>query len=760
MAFFSVIICQYGNLHSHVSIRCSIQAPFMKGVSIRPLFIIIVAVLLIVSLIMFQNLNNYMQEVLMIRHSNRVIRNTQQVLSTIKDAEIGHRGFQLTSDTLYLEHYYSALSLLPARVKALDSLVMGNKIHEENVDSLEVLIKNQFLIISNILSITTQRTLRVNQQELDLLARGKENMNSIRKVVKNILDEEQRLFDIRSKTENSFKAIAPITLLLYTLLALTGVTFLFIKVLRGLSKHEVVENSLKENLKKLQKEIGVREFAQKTIRNIINNSLFEIMAFKSIRNPTGKIEDFEWILANDKSTRASNMLEHELIGNKLSELMPIMKDDLFHVFVTVVDTGVSEQFEKKLTSRGTSKWFYITVVKLEDGFVVTFSNITSQKLQMGLIEEHKVILDEAESLAQMGSWKWTIANDQLVWSHGLYKILSKNPGRAISWNSFLENVVAEDVHIVQHCLDKLKSNENSSLIEYRIIKNNRIHYLSLTAKRPTSLGLDILGAVADITERKDYEKQLEKNNKELKRSNEDLEEFAYVASHDLQEPLRKIRAFGDKLVSQYPTELGTEGSDYILRMQSASSRMQSLIQDLLSFATLSRGALDFELLDMHSMLGDVLEDIDLQVRRGEATVEIGVIPSVFGDKVQIRRLFQNLIANAIKFQKPTEKPFVKIQGKVMMESEIFKELDISLPKGTYVSISVKDNGIGFDKKYEEKIFNIFQRLHGRTAYAGTGIGLAICRKIMTNHKGCITAKSVENVGSEFIIIFQKNLLMI
>jgi light-regulated signal transduction histidine kinase (bacteriophytochrome) len=294
-----------------------------------------------------------------------------------------------------------------------------------------------------------------------------------------------------------------------------------------------------------------------------------------------------------------------------------------------------------------------------------------------------------------------------------------------------------------------------STVEYRIDLDGVIKFLSLTAKpRETNVkaGIVILGTVIDVTDQKMYETQLEQYTADLKRSNEDLEQFAYVASHDLQEPLRKIRAFGDRLSSRYKKQLDGQGEDYIMRMQSASSRMQILIEDLLAFSRVSRSSEVFKPLDMDIVMQEIFEDLDIQIKRERAQMKLDKLPSITGDKMQIKRLFQNLINNAIKFHKPNDLPIVEVTGKVVKAQGIKRELGVTLPDIRYVMITVKDNGIGFDEKFSEKIFNIFQRLHGRAEYEGTGIGLAICRKIVSNHKGFIAARSKENIGSEFIVI--------
>ena len=699
-----------------------------------------------------------MEEVRLIRKSNRIMETSQLVLSTIKDAEIGHRGFQLTRDTIYLKPYFSATKLLPNQLKILDELITGNTIQHKNADSLNILIKNQFLIISSILANAQRSTLYMDRFESVLLARGRDNMEAIREVVKSIVNNEQKVFKTRIDSESDYKVWTPLALLVYTFIALVAVIILFTRIMKALKKSEIAEKLLSENVKELKTEIGIRKFAQMTIKNILDNSLVGIMAFKSIRNEAGVIEDFEWVLANDISAKSTSISEQELIGKRLIQVAPEVENDLFKVYKDVVETGVSKQFEKEFRDHDDSKWYYITVVKLEDGFVVTFSDITTQKLQLALIEEREILLKEAESLAQMGSWKWAENSNLLVWSDGLYKVFGKNNNDTITWNSFLENVYPEDRLLLEDFFYEVKTKKHGSSIDYRIINDNHVHYLSLTVKPQNILNIDILGAVVDITERKGYEKQLEQYNQELKRSNEDLEQFAYVASHDLQEPLRKIRAFGDRLSAKFSEQLGGQGADYILRMQSAAARMQALIEDLLSFSRVSRQEAEYKLLDPTTILKEVWDDLEAQVKRENASIGIGIIPPFYGDRSQIKRLFQNLITNAIKFHKTDIKPVIEVRGSVMSQTEIASELGISLPNERYVRVSVKDNGIGFDKQYTEKIFNIFQRLNGRTAYEGTGIGLAICRKIIANHNGYITAKSKEGIGSEFIVILQRDLI--
>jgi PAS domain S-box-containing protein len=254
----------------------------------------------------------------------------------------------------------------------------------------------------------------------------------------------------------------------------------------------------------------------------------------------------------------------------------------------------------------------------------------------------------------------------------------------------------------------------------------------------------------DITDIKKAQQSLEIKVSELNRSNSELEQFAYVASHDLQEPLRKIRAFGDRLQSKYSSQLPVEGIDYINRMQNASERMQTLIDDLLTFSRISRPTEEFKEVNLTDIIKGVLSDLEFTIEQKNARVTVAgnitfrVIPS------QMRQLFQNLISNSLKFTKDGIKPEVnisisKINGDVYLNSEI------NLGNKEYCHIELRDNGIGFNNEYAEKIFTLFQRLHTRNEYEGTGIGLAVCKKIVENHNGLIEAKGTEGAGALFNI---------
>ncbi|OIN61037.1 sensor histidine kinase [Arsenicibacter rosenii] len=248
-----------------------------------------------------------------------------------------------------------------------------------------------------------------------------------------------------------------------------------------------------------------------------------------------------------------------------------------------------------------------------------------------------------------------------------------------------------------------------------------------------------------------YQLQLEQTIRDLHRSNDDLMHFAYVASHDLQEPLRKVQTFGDVLMTQYAPALDEYGVDVVRRMQAAARRMQNLIQDLLTYSRLTPKQHDFKRIDLNKLVHSVLDDLEMMPRFSETTFEVGTLPVVFGHPVQLGQLFQNLIANALKFAGKDKPPVIHIKSRPADPER--DQLAADHTPGQWFAIDFSDNGIGFDEQYLERIFQLFQRLHGANQYAGTGMGLAICKKVVELHGGTITARSQPGQGATFTACF-------
>ncbi|MBL3657583.1 CHASE3 domain-containing protein [Fulvivirga sediminis] len=378
------------------------------------------------------------------------------------------------------------------------------------------------------------------------------------------------------------------------------------------------------------------------------------------------------------------------------------------------------------------------------------------------LEKNNKILASAEDIANMGSWEWYLPKNLVKWSSGVYKIYDKPNTFTPTYESFFVNHIhPDDLERVTNEIDRARAEVTGYDIVFRLIVNEGMikHIRALATYELDELGrLETLyGAIQDITQQKNFEQNLLIKNEELQKSNENLEQFAYVASHDLQEPLRKIRAFGDRLVSKYEQELGEKGADYISRMQNAAARMQSLIDDLLKYSRVARNQDPFKPIELNELIEEVKGDLETRILETNATVEVGQLPKIDGDSLQLRQLFQNLMSNALKFIPSERIPVIKVSSSLLAGAQVQKKYNFNVNSSKqFVEIQISDNGIGFDKKYSERIFNIFERLHGRNEFQGTGIGLAICLKVVQNHNGLISADSVEGEGATFTIVLPLN----
>jgi light-regulated signal transduction histidine kinase (bacteriophytochrome) len=283
------------------------------------------------------------------------------------------------------------------------------------------------------------------------------------------------------------------------------------------------------------------------------------------------------------------------------------------------------------------------------------------------------------------------------------------------------------------------------------------HYIGETVDvwaniRITRIGDEILGTFTDITQIKTLQLQLEQNIEELKRSNVYLGEFAHAASHDLKEPIRKIHTFAERLHSSLHDRMNEVEASVFERMQMAAKRMNLLVEDLLTYSHVSETPLQMEEVDMNEKFRIVLSDLEVQIEEKKAVIHIGQLPTVKGYRRQLQQLFQNLLGNALKYSKKDTPPQITIRAQIITGADAQEHLPAILAEKRYHLIEVQDNGIGFEQQYAERIFSMFQRLHGRSEYEGTGIGLSIARKVVENHQGHIWATGKPGEGATFQVL--------
>lgn len=390
--------------------------------------------------------------------------------------------------------------------------------------------------------------------------------------------------------------------------------------------------------------------------------------------------------------------------------------------------------------------------------VGTTRDVTEQVSAYRELLNYKQMTLEKERFLQSGSWEVDLVTGKIYWSDGMYGLFEYNVAdeklpeltENLYFTHFSETEIAD---IKKDWQQLLAGGENYARQETIIAKNGEKKSLETYGKAiRNSKGetIKVMGATKDVSRLKEYERQLEKKVQELERSNKELEEFAYVASHDLQEPLRKISTFSERLKLKFENELGEDGKSYIARMLNAAANMRMLIENLLNFSRLTVKKVEYAKTGMNALLDEVLAEIELQIDESHAVVRHAKLPELEVIPSQIKQLFSNIILNAIKFKKQDVNPVIDIKSVPLTASE--KEQYYLQADVPYYAINISDNGIGFEQEYAEKIFQIFQRLHGKSEYPGAGIGLAICKKIVDNHHGKLFAYGKPGEGATFTAI--------
>ncbi|WP_439559080.1 PAS domain-containing sensor histidine kinase [Dyadobacter sp.] len=352
------------------------------------------------------------------------------------------------------------------------------------------------------------------------------------------------------------------------------------------------------------------------------------------------------------------------------------------------------------------------------------------------------IFKHSEENAHIGSYAWNLNTNELECSDNLYRLIGYEPQEfAPSFEQFISFLHPNDRN--KAIREGLRAFETKVLIQstYRVVtRTGDIKHLRLSVNFILEAGNQLMiGALQDVSKDIKLNEALRIKNIELRRNNEELASFSYVASHDLQEPLRKIRAFSGRILER-EEHLSENSTDYFNRIMLAAARMQKLIEALLSYSGTNSSDIAFVDTDLNGIVQEVITDLEGIIDEKKAVFDLGKLPVIPVIPVQFYQLMQNLVNNGIKYSRQGEVPVIRIHCEI-----ISKEGDES----EFYKISVADNGIGFDQQYESRIFDLFQRLHGRNEYEGTGIGLAICKKIVQNHGGYITAEGRPGQGATF-----------
>ncbi len=377
------------------------------------------------------------------------------------------------------------------------------------------------------------------------------------------------------------------------------------------------------------------------------------------------------------------------------------------------------------------------------------STIEKQRNNL-LVREMQLSL--AQEMARMASWEWTLTDSKIEWSPEMYKFWGFEYGEiAVTLDKVAEMTHPDDMGILQEAINSIMEG-NDVEVQYRRYdkwgKEVFIHTKTLIRKDTYGKPLSVFGIDMDISDIRAIQDDLIDKNHKLSQFNHELASFNYIASHDLREPLRKIQTFTNRIAEYEKERLSEKGQFYFSRIVAASKGMEQLIDSLLLFSKLSNGSvLKFVPTDLNEILDEVEEIYSESIAEKKAIIIRPTLPTIKALPIQVQQVFSNLISNALKYSKKDTTPQIQIS------MDKVKGKSIGKPHEYYLKIEVQDNGIGFDPIYEEKIFEVFQRLYSKNQYEGTGIGLAICKKIMQLHNGLISAKGYPDEGALFVLYF-------
>jgi signal transduction histidine kinase len=542
-----------------------------------------------------------------------------------------------------------------------------------------------------------------------------------------------------------------------------GRAHLIFGIIQDITEQSLHQRQLEENEALLQERVKERTEDlnnQKVfIRSILDAALNGIYALRAVRNEERKIIDFCYLFANTVIAKQLNTTAEQIIGSSMLELLPENRDNgFFDLFCKLLETGQIYRGETHFVVKNIDSWFDYSIVPIDtETVVVSIMDVSEKKQSVKKIEEQRNLLDNILQNSSNGisvsqvfrnsdgkviDALTILANDAAVKYIGLPReiYLSKKATE-------IEPAVMDSPYY-QACIETLETGQ-PFVMQYYMQSTKR--WLELTVSK---LDYDhLIQIFTDVTPIKEAQLQLEKSVEELKRSNQNLEQFAYAASHDLKEPMRKIRLFSDRLRERLEEKLEEEHRHYFNRISQATDRMNMLIDDLLIYSSVSSGSILNEDVSLEDIVKMVLEDLELEIEESKANIKVGALPTVKGHRRQLQQLFQNLIGNAIKYKKQEMTTEVSISSRLIKDEEQGKiPLTVFIENNDYYLIEITDNGIGFEAKDAERIFDVFTRLHGNTEYKGTGVGLSIVRKVAENHGGYIWAESNPGEGAIFKLL--------